>query len=156
MSIPSCLTIKKRNDLGNAIAFVYFLSPNTISPITQSVNNGDAIKFNKYGKLAGIAWPTQTELKFLKSGTFKIEFAMNYANNNQPIQVALFLNNVQLIGAFGTSNPLTLGVSMLSGSYLIKLNANDVIKIVNVSNQFLIRSAGSADEIIAHLTVTEQ
>lgn len=153
--VPPCeFVLKKHNELGKAFAHVYLLSVHNNNQ--QIVIPGAPIKFSNYSKLASIAWLTKDELTFLKAGTFKIEFSMNYANNASNAQVALFLNGVPMIGTFGTSSPLISGVSRLSGTYVLKLNVNDKIKLVGVSNAFTIKSAGPNDEIIATWIVTEE
>lgn len=151
--MTSCLTLNKHNELGPAFAYVYLLSPQ--GSVQQNIGPMVPVKFNSHGKLASIAWPTRDELLFLRSSTYKIEFSLNYANNNNNAQVALFLNGVPMIGAFGVSSPLNSGISRLSGTYILKFNINDRIKIVGIGQPFTIKSAGINDEIIATLTVSE-
>ena len=153
-SVSSCLTLIKHNELAPAFAHIYLLSPR--GSVQQLITNGASIRFNKFSKLAGIAWPAADELVFLRTGTFKVEFSLNYGNNNNNAQVALYLNNVPMIGAFGTSSPLITGVGRLSGTYVLRFNINDRIKLVGISNPFTIKSAGPHDEIIATLIVTEE
>ena len=153
--VPPCeFTLKKHNELGPAFAHVYLLSPGGM--IQQNVAAGVSIKFSNFSKLAGIAWLTKDELTFLRASTYKIEFSLNYGYNGHSTQVALFLNGVPMIGSFGTSNPLATGVGRLNGAYVLKLNVNDKIKLVGISNPFTIKSVGPHDEIIATLTVTEE
>ena len=150
----SCLTLIKHNELGPAFAHIYLLSPQ--GSVQQVVTNGRSIRFSNFSKLAGISWLTRDELVFLRSGTFKVTFSLNYGNNNNAAQVALYLNNVPMIGAFGTTSPLVAGVGRITGTYVLKFNVNDRIKIVGIANTFTIRSTGINDEIIATMTVTEE
>ena len=152
--MTSCLTLIKHSELGPAFAYVYLLSMQ--GNVQQTIAPGISIKFSDHGKLGGIAWPTRDELVFLRSGTFKVTFSVNYANNNNSAQIALYLNNVPMIGSFGTSSPLTTGVGRISGTYVLKFNVNDRIKLVGISNSFIIKSAGINDEIIATLTISEE
>ncbi|QKF94585.1 hypothetical protein QKU48_gp1127 [Fadolivirus algeromassiliense] len=148
--------LTKRNDLGKAFANIYLLSVPSQGGITQTVPKNATIKFNGHGKLSSVAWLTSDTLTMLKNGTFKIDFIINYttpANSNA--QVALFVNDENVGGAFGSSNILPSGVKQLSGSYTLKLSKDDYIQLKSVGNTFIIRQAGPTNEFLVNLTLTE-
>jgi len=151
-NVPPCdFTLIKHNELGKAFGNVYLLS---IGGSQQTVNPGVAIRFNNFGKLAGISWLSQPEITILKTATYKIDFTLNYAN--QPnIEVALFVNGNAMLGSFGLSSPLLFGTSQLTGSYVLKLNKNDKLRLINIGNTFILKSSSLDDEIIASLVVSE-
>ena len=151
--IPPCdFTLIKRNELGKAFGNVYLLS---IGGSQQTVNSGFAVRFNNYDKLSGIAWLTQDTITIIKNATYKIDFTLNYVN--QPnIEVAIFVNGNAMIGSFGLSTPLIFGTSQLSGTYVLKLNKNDKVRLVNIGNTFVLKSSSLDDEIIATMVISEQ
>lgn len=149
---PCDFTLIKHNELGKAFGNVYLLS---IGGSQQTVIPGASIRFNNFGKMSGIAWYTQPEFTILKTATYKIDFTLNYAN--QPnIEVALFVDGNAMIGSFGLSTPLQIGTSQLTGSYVLKLNKNNKIRLINIGNTFVLRSSSLDDEIIATMVVSEQ
>lgn len=149
-------TLIKRNDIGNAFANVYLLSITSQGGLQQTVQKGASIRFNGHGKLASVSWQTADTLTMLKGGLFRIDFIINYTTPlNSNAQVALFVNEENVGGAFGSNNTLPTGVKQLTGTYTLRLNTNDIIQLRCVGNTFTIRQAGPTDEIIASLTLTE-
>jgi hypothetical protein len=150
--MSTCEFTLTKHNYGRAFGYVYLLSTQGSQ---QTVGSGMPIKFNNFNKLAGVAWLTQPQLTVLKTATFQIDFSLNYAT--QPnIQVALFINGNAMIGSFGISSPLTNGTSQLKGTYVLRLNMNDTIQLVNISSPFILKPASLDNEIIATITVTEQ
>lgn len=151
--VPPCtFTLIKHNELGRAFGYVYLLS---INGSQQTVSSGSPIKFNNFNKLAGVAWLTQPTLTVLKAATYQIGFTLNYGN--QPtIEVALFVNGNAMIGSFGLATPLSSGTSQLSGTYVLQLNQNDTIQLVNIGSTFMLKPSSLDDEIIATIIVIEQ
>ena len=148
--------LTKRNDVGKAYANIYLLSLSTNNGMQQIISNGTAIQFNGYSKLASISWQTRDELTLLKSGTFKIDFIVNYVSAiTSNIQVSLFLNGESIGGSFGSNIMLVNGVKQLTGTYTLKLNKDDKLQLKGLGPTFTIKKTGTGDEIIANLTVSE-
>ena len=153
-------TLIKRNDIGEAYAYVFLYSLQ--QPITtQTVVPGNSIKFNNHGRLASIAWLKSDELTMLKDGIFQLDFSINYIPNNKNVQVELYVNGVGVGVAFGNAAPggmmpgCSYPIAKINGTYNLRLYKNDKLKLVGKTNTFTIAPAGSMNEIMATFIVTE-
>jgi hypothetical protein len=150
--VPFSLT--KRNDLGVAYANVYLIAQPPLKNVPQFVNTGSSIFFNKFSRLASIAWLTANELTFLKGGNFRVQFSINYSLNFGNVQISLYVNNIPVVGTYGTIINIS-GGSQITGEFTLKFNTGDVIQLVNTSGSFVISQTGPLGQILANLTVTE-
>jgi hypothetical protein len=152
--VPFNLT--KRNDLGTAYANITLMTSTGAKYIPQYVNTGSSIYFNQYNKLASIAWLTANELTFLKNGTFRIQFFINYTSTYGNIQITLYVNGIPLVGTYGTTSNLTFNGGQINGEFTVKLSANDKIQLINTSSgSFVISPTGNNNQVLASWTVTE-
>jgi hypothetical protein len=145
----------KRNDIGEAYANVYLEAYSNPKYLPQYVQTGSSVNFNKFSRLASIAWLTADELTFLKNGNFRIQFSINYTANYGNIQLALYINNMQFMGTYGIVSNVTFNGGKISGEFTVKLIIGDKIKLVNIASPFVISANGLSNQILANLTVTE-
>lgn len=138
---------------GKGYGNIYLLSQ---SPgYTQTVQPNSTIKFNGFSKLATISWLTTDTITMLKGGLFQIAFQVNYGTTDSTnIQVGLYVNS-NLVNIFGESIPLDNGISKLSGTFVLKIIANDKIQFAGIENAFVIKPISQGSEIIASVTIAE-
>lgn len=153
MATPQ-ITVIKRPNQGKGYGNVYLLS--TTPGYQQTIQPDSTIKFNGFTKLATMSWLTSDTITMLKTGTYQITFQVNYVtlSDDQNVQVGLYANGEQIC-IFGESVPLRNNVSKLSGTYVIKANANDKIQFVGIDVPFTIKGVSQNTEIIANVTITE-
>ena len=145
----------KRNDAGIAYANIYLIASVNAKNIPQFVNIGSTIKFNKFSKLASIAWLTSDTLTMLKDGFFRVQFFIDYSFNTGPIQIALNVNGLQMVGTYGTVSNIVATGGQVNGEFNVKLKNGDSIQLVSVNQTFTI-STNTVDQILAIITVTER
>ena len=148
-------SLLKRNDTGQGYANIYLIVQQPNKNIPQYVNSNSTILFNKFSKLASIAWLKADELTFLKSGTFRVQFFINYSLNYSNIQIGLYVNGIEVGGTYGSTTNLTFSSSQINGEFTLKITVGDVIKLVNKSGTFVISQTGPLNQILASMTVTE-
>lgn len=151
--VPFSLT--KRNDIGVGYANIYLETSLGAKYIPQYIQPNTSIYFNKFSKLASIAWLTGNELTFLKNGNFRIQFAINYTSQYGNVQTTLYVNDIPLTSTYGVITNMTPNVSQLNGEFTVRLLIGDTIKLVNTSGSYTIQSTGQINQILANLTVTE-
>ena len=151
--VPFSLT--KRNDIGVAYANVYLSASPVPKYIPQFVNVGSSVLFNKFTKLASIAWLKPDELTFLQNGSFRVQFFINFTNNFGKLQLALFVNGLQVAQTFGTVGGTTFNGGQVNGEFTVKVSIGDVIRLVNVGSLFVVAGTGIDTQVLANLTVTE-
>ncbi len=148
-------SLLKRNDVGQGYANVYLIVQQPQKYVPQYVNPESSIYFNKFGKLASIAWMKADELTFLKNGTFRVQFFINSALNYSNVQIALYVNGLQFDGTYGSITNTTYSGSQINGEFTLKVEVGDVIKLVNKYGSFIISQTGPIGQILASMTVTE-
>lgn len=151
--VPFSLT--KRNDIGTAYANVFLMTYPNAKNLPQFVNTNSSIKFNQYSKLASISWLTTDELTFLKNGSFRVQFFINYMSSYGNIQITLYVNGLPLMQTYGTTTNVTFNGGQVNGEFTVKLAIDDKIKLVNTSAPFLIQQTGNNNQVLASWTVTE-
>jgi hypothetical protein len=151
--VPFNLT--KRNDIGTGYANVFLGTSQNAKNIPQFVGTGSSIKFNQYSKLASIAWLTTDELTFLKNGSFRIQFFINYTSTYGNILITLYVNNLPVAQTYGTTSNVTFNGGQVNGEFTVKLAINDKIKLVNTQGPFLLQQTGNNTQVLANWTVTE-
>lgn len=148
-------SLVKRNDLGTAYANINLVASPGARYIPQYVNNGMSIYFNQFSKLASVAWITANTLTFLKNGTFRIQFFINYISTFGNIQITLYVNGLPLTATYGTTSNLTFNGGQVNGEFTLKLSTSDKIQLVNTSGSFVIGATGQNNQVMASVTVTE-
>jgi hypothetical protein len=151
--VPFSLT--KRNDIGTGYANVFLGNYPNPKNLPQYVDVGASIKFNQYTKLASIAWLTTDELTFLKNGTFRVQFFINYSSTYGNILIGLYVNGLPIAQTYGTTSNVTFNGGQVNGEFTVKLSINDKIKLINVQAPFLLQPTGSNNQVLASWTVTE-
>jgi hypothetical protein len=146
--VPFSLT--KRNDLGNAYANINLIASTNAKYVPQIINNNSSINFNQYTKLLSIAWLTSNTLTFLKNGTFRIQFFINYTALVGTLKIALYVNGNPITGTFDT----TITEGQINGEFTVKLLTSDKIQLINIGDSFTITPV-QINQILANITVTE-
>ena len=121
---------------------------------TQSVASGATVKFNNIEASNGFGWNGSNTITILQTGTYRIIIAINYGYINNNVEFGLLVNGVLISGVFGQFIPLATGVGQIFGEWSVPLGAGDTIKIVNTSNAVVIKQAGTNDERVANLSIS--